>query len=601
MVLQNKSSVSALIATILLIVVAVALVAILLTWGKSFTTNSVSEVDTFKDASSTYFIKPVQLVNGSLIFKNISTVKEDITITGYKIIANDPDTNQEIQYLETPIVLSQGSQDGIRIPSLPTDKTFTVQLYTNDGKYIDVRNITNTGSALTSIQEEIIFAKVFGGAGFDGVEKSNSLLQTSDGGYLVLGNTYSFGAGNVDIYLLKTDLEGNLDWNKTFGGSNQDYSTQVLETSDGGYLVLGVTDSFGAGSSDIYLLKTDLEGNLDWNKTFGGSNQDYSTQVLETSDGGYLVLGYTYSFGPGTPNNSNSYLLKIDLEGNLDWNKTFGGINVESSTKILETSDGGYLVLGYTYSFGAGGVDIYLLKTDLEGNTDWNKTFGGSNHEDSTQVLETSDGGYLVLGYTQSFGAENGDIYLIKTDLEGNLDWNKTFGGSNYEYPTQVLETSDGGYLVLGYTYSFGAGGNDIYLIKTNASGNLDWNKTFGGSSGEESTQVLETSNGYFIFGRGQGYVYDDEYDYANYYIIKTDLNGNSLTEKIIGGKGTDYLYSVVPTTEGGFLLGGLTFSFGSQVEDNCDAQILIVKIDSEGNYNISNLIESLYWQGCDY
>jgi len=221
MVLQNKSSVSALIATILLIVVAVALIVILLTWGKSFTTNSISEVDTFKDASSTYFIKPVQLVNGSLIFKNISTTQDDITITGYKIIASDPDTNQEIQYLDTPIVLSQGSQNGIKIPLLPTDKTFTVQLYTSDGKYIDIKNIINTGSTIVEVPE---VPCVSGGTG---TEENPIIVCTADDlnnvrndldAYYVLGkdidldiSPYNTGEGWVPIGDSSNKFEGVFD------------------------------------------------------------------------------------------------------------------------------------------------------------------------------------------------------------------------------------------------------------------------------------------------------------------------------------------------------------------------------------------------------
>ena len=203
--------------------------------------------------------------------------------------------------------------------------------------------------------------------------------------------------------------------------------------------------------------------------------------------------------------------------------------------------------------------------------------------------LYTSDGYYIPL--------KN-----ISTGKTPSL-FSQTFGGLSGDFlekPNSLLQTSDGGYLVLGGTYSFGAGNSDIYLLKTDVSGNLDWNKTFGGSSSDSSTQVIETSDAYYIFGEGGGYLYDAEYDWSNFYIIKTDFSGNSLKEKIIGGKGVDNLYSVAPSSEGGFLLGGLTFSFGGLVEDGCDAQILILKIDSQLNYNISNLIESLFMEECE-
>jgi len=310
----------------------------------------------------------------------------------------------------------------------------------------------------------IAFAKTFGGS-FD--DLASSVQQTSDGGYIVAGYTRSFGAGYLDVFLLKTDASGNLQWAKTFGGSSGDSASSVQQTSDGGYIVAGYTRSFGAGG-DVFLLKTDASGNLQWAKTFGGSDYDWAYSVQQTSDGGYIVAGYTLSFGAGY---DDVFLLKTDASGNLQWAKTFGGSDYDWAYSVQQTSDGGYIVAGYTLSFGAGG-DVFLLKTDASGNLQWAKTFGGSSYDYAWSVQQTSDGGYIVAGYTGSFGAGGPDVFLLKTDASGNLQWAKTFGGSDYDWAFSVQQTSDGGYIVAGYTYSFGAGGN-VFLLKTDANGNI--------------------------------------------------------------------------------------------------------------------------------
>ena len=260
----------------------------------------------------------------------------------------------------------------------------------------------------------ISFAKTFGGSDYDA---AYSIQQTSDGGYIVAGVTASFGTGDEDVFLLKTDASGNLQWAETFGGVYFDVAYSVQQTSDGGYIVAGYTYSFGAGSYDVFLLKTDASGNLQWAKTFGGSGGDYAWSVQQTSDGGYIVAGFTGSFGAG----GDVFLLKTDASGNLQWAKTFGGSDYDRAYSVQQTSDGGYIVAGYTYSFGAGGYDVFLLKTDASGNLQWAKTFRGDSIEFAYSVQQTSDGGYIVAGVTLSFGAGNNDVFLLKTDTNGNI------------------------------------------------------------------------------------------------------------------------------------------------------------------------------------
>jgi hypothetical protein len=319
----------------------------------------------------------------------------------------------------------------------------------------------------TDAKGNIQWAKTYGGKGSEG---ASSVRQTTDDGYIVLGVTNSFGAGGVDIFLIKTDAKGNVQWAKTYGGTSLDEAYSVQQTADGGYIVVGTTASFGAGESDIFLIKTDAKGNIQWAKTYGGTNYDYAYSVQQTSDAGYILAGQTNSFGTGE---EDIFLIKTDAKGNVQWAKTYGGRGSEVATSVRQTADGGYIVAGYTTSFGAGEGDIFLIKTDANGNIIWAKTYGGANDDMAYSVQQTSDGGYIVVGQTNSFGTGKMDIFLIKTDAKGNVQWAKTYGGTDDDWAYSVQQTSDGGYILASTTISFGAGGADIFLIKTNARGNI--------------------------------------------------------------------------------------------------------------------------------
>ncbi len=257
-------------------------------------------------------------------------------------------------------------------------------------------------------------------------------------------------------------------WERTFGGNKEDVGISVQQTSDGGFILLGVTESFGAGGGDFWLIKTDAEGKMLWEHTFGGEDWDYGFSVQQTSDGGFILLGGTYSFGAG---DSDFWLIKTDAEGKLLWEHTFGGEDWDYGFSVQQTSDGGFVLLGETKSFGAGDSDFWLIKTDAEGKMLWERTFGGRDGDGGISVQQTSDGGFILLGGTESFGAGDGDFWLIKTDAEGKLLWERTFGGSKWDYGISVQQTSDGGFILLGETKSFGAGDGDFWLIKTDAEG----------------------------------------------------------------------------------------------------------------------------------
>ena len=341
-------------------------------------------------------------------------------------------------------------------------------------------------------EPEIAWSKTFGGADKD---MGNSVHQTSDGGYIIAGETESFGAGYRDVYLVKTDENGNEEWSKTFGGADEDMGNSVQQTLDDGYIIVGLTRSPGAGHADVYLIKTDENGNEEWNKTFGGQKTDFGYSLQQTSDGGYIITGITSSFGAGY---ADVYLVKTDENGNEEWSKTFGGKSADYGFSGQQTSDGGYILAGWTTSFGTGDVDIYLVKTDETGNEEWSKTFGGAGYDECQSVQQTLDGGYIIAGLTHSFGA-GGDVYLIKTDENGNEVWSKIFGGSAVDYCYQVKQIPEGGYIIIGTTYSFGAGGKDIYFMKTDSDGNVEWTRTFGGSDQDEGLSVQQVSDGGYI------------------------------------------------------------------------------------------------------
>jgi hypothetical protein len=362
------------------------------------------------------------------------------------------------------------------------------------------------------------FMKAFGGPDED---HGNFVQQTTDGGYIITGWTRSFGDINADLWLIKTDSVGNMVWNRTFGGTDTDWGNCIQQTNDGGYILSGFTKSFGAGDYDVWLIKTDNTGNMLWNRTFGGTAGDYGYCVQQTTDDGYIITGYTYSFGAG---DVNVWLIKTDSTGNMTWNTTFVGTQVSGGFFVQQTTDGGYIITGITDSIDPENGDFWLIKTDSTGNMVWNKIFGGTNDDWAKCVHQTSDSGYIITGLTRSFGAGESDVWLIKTDSTGNMLWNRTFGGVDSEDSNCVRQTSDGGYIITGGTWSFGAGESDVWLIKTDSTGNEMGNWTFGGFNYESSKCVQQTmDDGYII----TGYTHSFDAGNGDVWLIKTDEDGN--------------------------------------------------------------------------
>ena len=284
--------------------------------------------------------------------------------------------------------------------------------------------------------------------------------ETKDGGFIVTGSTKSFGMGEELLWLVKTDGNGSLSWDKTFGGfvsSSGDGGWSVDETDDGGYITTGYTQSLGSGRKDLWLIKTDGQGNKIWDKTFGGREDDVGMSVLQSRDGGYIVAGRTASFGKG---GDDIWLLKTDSRGDRAWNATFGGKQDDAGFQVVELADG-YAVVGRTES-GSDKKKIILIKVDPDGQKLWEKTYRGSS---ASSLQSTADGGFIIAGRIDNKKTGR-DALVIKTDSTGSEEWSMTLGGSADDIGTFVIQSRDGSYMLAGITSSYGMGREDAWLVK---------------------------------------------------------------------------------------------------------------------------------------
>jgi len=367
------------------------------------------------------------------------------------------------------------------------------------------------GGIMGSGTSQAAWQKIFGGAGAD---VANSVWQTTDNGFITAGYTTSYGAGAEDVYLIKTDADGKKLWQRTLGTAGDEWAKSIQQTTDGGYIIAG-------SSADARLIKTDANGKKLWQKTFGGLGLDGANSVQQTTDGGYIIAGYTTS-SEGT---IDVYLIKTDANGKKLWQKTFGGAGGDFAHSVRQTRDNGYIIAGYTTSYGAGSADVYLIKTDANGKKLWQKTFGGSSFDEAYSVQQTADGGFIVAGRTQSYGAGGSDSYLIKTDASGKKLWQKTFGGALDDEARCVQLTEDGGFIIAGFVTRVSTGYTDVYLTKMDASGKKLWQKTFGGNTAYEYANCLQRTKdgGYIIAGSREATVSA----LADVYLIKTNSEGN--------------------------------------------------------------------------
>ena len=390
-------------------------------------------------------------------------------------------------------------------------------------------------------------------------------------------------------------------WNQTYGGVQSDRETSLVVTSDGGYAMGGYTYSFGSGSGDFWLVKTDSFGNLQWNKTYGEENhQEEAFAMVTTVDGGYALAGYTSVLVPTndsdiqdtpvgiypvpsmeptyTSEPSDAWLVKTDELGNVEWSKKFGGENIDRVFALVATSDGGYALAGQA-NIGGDGSGSWLIKTDENGNLQWEKTYG-EFLDCAYALVETFDGGYALAGYKYVDEAFY-DFCLAKTDAFGNVEWSQTYDGPSYDVAYGLIIASDGGYVLSGYK-TIGNDNLDFCLLKTDITGNIEWTKTYGNDVTDIAYSVDETTDGGYLLAGGTtefDSIQDPDDGKASGFIVKTDPFGNMVWNQIYGGTNTDSFGSIIENFDGGYTIAGSTWSFG---EGNAD--FWLIKIGPHGN-----------------
>jgi len=394
---------------------------------------------------------------------------------------------------------------------------------------------------------------------------------------------------------------GEIDWIKNYGGSGEDTAREIIETTDGGYAILGFTNSIDGditdkdlAVNDYWFLKLDADGNIEWNKTYGGSDDDIGQSVVQTTDGGYAIVGYAKSAdGDGSNNEGfhDNWILKLDPQGTIEWEHSFGFSGHDHSYDVIQTTDGGFFFAGFldvTQSGGDGnfgkrnywtrhGVgEFWGTKLDAQGNLVWRRYFGGTNNDRAHSVVEANDGGFVLAGFSESddfdISSSKGsyDFWVVKITATGELVWEKSFGGTGIEISYGMAKTDDNGYVITGNTFSADVdisknnGASDVWLIKIDDSGNLVWEQTFGGSEFDLAESVSLASDGGFIIAGNSKSIDGDATENKgenDLWLIKTDSNGNLVWEKTFGGSDLDYAFDAIESIDGGIIMVGEALS----------------------------------------
>lgn len=394
-----------------------------------------------------------------------------------------------------------------------------------------------TFSSMLNCQVYIQWQKCLGGSSH---ESANSIQQTTDGGYVLAGSTGSNNGdvsgnhGGNDMWVVKLDNLGIIQWQKCLGGTANDGANSIQVTSEGGYIVAGYTSSNDGdvsgnnGGSDMWVVKLDNLGNIQWQKCLGGTSLDEARSIQSTTDGGYIVAGSTYSNDCDVSGNNGStdmWVVKLDNFGNILWQNSLGGTDTEIAFSIKQTIDGGYILAGQTNSddgdvsgyhgYPGDCSDFWLTKLDVDGNIVWQKCLGGEACcEIAYSVFQTIDGEYLVAGYANSndgdvsgnHGFINPDAWLVKLDISGNIIWQKCLGGVDNDYAYSVQQTSESGFIISGGSNSVDGdlteffGGNDIWVVKIDNTGNIQWQKSIGGTANDYAKFVIQISDGGYVF-----------------------------------------------------------------------------------------------------
>ena len=406
-----------------------------------------------------------------------------------------------------------------------------------------------------------------------------------------------------------------IEWQKCLGGSDTDAAYCIDQTLDGGFIIAGDSKSingdvigYHAGAPsylDYWVVKLDNNSNIQWQKCLGGTHADVAKSIKQTTDGGYIIIGYSSSVdGDVTGNNgaADYWIVKLSSNGSVLWEKSFGGYGIEYGWSIAQTNDGGYIIAGSTTS-PQGDVsghiffqDYWIVKLDGFGNLIWQKCLGGNSDEHAEFILQTADGGYIIAGSTESNNTDvtgnHGlyDFWIVKTSNTGVIQWQKTLGGSGDDRASCIKETVDGGYIVAGYTNSADGdvtghhGGSDYWIVKLDNNGSITWQKCMGGSGNDIARSITQsTDDGYLVVGKSQSVDGDvsSNNGSGDYWIVKLDGSGNLEWQKCYGGPGTDDAYSVKQTADGGYVIAGLSMLNGGDVSGHHgSSDFWIVKIN---------------------
>lgn len=412
-----------------------------------------------------------------------------------------------------------------------------------------------------SLFSQITFQKTYGSVYGN---QANAIISTNAGGYAVAGWYDVEGSFTAEFYLVLIDAQGDTLLTKTYGSKvdttanltvngsgNEGYN--LIQTDDDGFFFIGERHEFPGGPSEVFAVKINATGEMEWSKTYGGFDNEYGLSVHQTDDGGYAIGGFTESFGTGT---RNFYLLRTNSFGDILWTKTYGGTSIEAANQIQPTSDGGYIMVGYSFSFGAGNSDIFVIKTDEDGEIIWEKTYGGDLNDLGLSITLTEEGGYIICGGTESFGAGNSDVLIVKINADGEVQWSKTYGGSGYELGASITKTANNDFIIAGYTRSFGAGGEDFYVLKIDTQGDTIWTKTFGGESDDSAKSVISTSDNGCIIA---GYTRTFGAGGLEMYVVKTDEGGFSECGQNAAGTIISEITITVTSTNADIDEGGTT------------------------------------------
>jgi len=385
----------------------------------------------------------------------------------------------------------------------------------------------------------VVFWFLSVGVTFAPHDSGYSVVQAADGGYVFLGYSNSYTYGGFDFLLYKLSSSGNKMWRKNYGGNWDDRGYNIQKTSDGGYLIAGESYSYTNGSSDFLVYKLSSNGNKEWRKHFGGPQFERAHSCGETADGGYFVFGASSSYSYG----SDDFLLyKLDSDGNKVWRRHFGGANSDYGTVALNLpSDGGYLLLGQSESYTFGQRDFLIYRLDSNGNKMWRKHFGGSLDDGvwdlrpgGNCLVQTADGGFAFSGFSLSYTNGSWDILVYKIDSAGNKIWRKNFGGTMIDQAYAIQQISDSGFVVAGYSISYTHGSNDFIIYRLNSAGNKVWRRHYGGTDLDRAFCILQsTEGGFAVSGYTYSYVYTPEY--PDFLLYKLDSSGNKVWRKHYG------------------------------------------------------------------